>query len=151
MAKFANTTKVSVVKSKAEIERILQRYGAKQFISGWDQQFAYVGFVINNRAIKIPIELPLKEAYCETSTGMLRSPETAMKHWEQACRQKWRALVLVVKAKLEAVESGIATIENEFLAYTCLPSGETVSQWLQPQMDKVLSEKEMPKLLTEGL
>lgn len=148
MTEYAKATTVSVAKSKAEIERILQRYGAKQFISGWDQQYAYVGFVINNRAIKIPIELPLKETYCETPTGMLRSPETAIKHWEQACRQKWRALVLVVKAKLEAVESGIATVENEFLAYTCLPSGETVGQWLQPQIDKVISEKEMPKLLT---
>lgn len=148
MATYAKNTIVSVAKSKAEIEEILQRYGAKQFISGWDQQYAYVGFVINNRAIKIPIELPLKEAYCETPTGYLRSPETAMKHWEQACRQKWRALVLVVKAKLEAVESGIATVENEFLAYTCLPSGETVAQWLQPQMDKVINDKKMPKLLT---
>ena len=149
MAKYAKETTVSVAKSKQEIEKILQRYDAQQFISGWDKERAYVGFVLNNRAIKIALELPPKENFCETPTGLLRSPETATKHWEQACRQRWRALALVIKAKLEAVDSGIATIENEFLAYTCLPSGETVSQWLQPQMTKVISDEEMPKLLTK--
>ena len=67
--------------------------------------------------------------------------------WEQACRQRWRALVLMVKGKLEGIECGIATIENEFLAYACLPNGQTVGQWIQPQMKKVL-KGDMPKLLT---
>ena len=35
---------------------------------------------------------------------------------DQACRQRWRALLLVIKAKLEAVTAGISTVETEFLA-----------------------------------
>lgn len=38
------------------------------------------------------------------------------KEWEQACRQAWRALALVIKAKLEAVDAGIVTFEEEFMA-----------------------------------
>jgi hypothetical protein len=71
--------------------------------------------------------------------------------WEQACRQRWRALNLVVKAKLEAVESGIATFEDEFLAYTMLPGGATVGQWLTPQLDEVYRRGDLSSVLPLGL
>ena len=45
-----------------------------------------------------------------------RTPDAALKEWEQAVRQRWRALALVIKAKLESVESGIETTEQAFLA-----------------------------------
>lgn len=32
---YANTTNVSSERTKAEIETLLQKYGANQFISGW--------------------------------------------------------------------------------------------------------------------
>lgn len=147
MGKYAKNTQVSVEKSKGELERILQRYGAQQFMSGWDQELAYVAFAINNRAYKMSLPLPSKDDFKMTpSKKWERSKEKMMEAWEQACRQRWRALLLMVKGKLEGIECGAATLENEFLAYACLPNGETVSQWLQPQMDKVM-EGNMPKLL----
>ena len=51
---------------------------------------------------------------------------------EEACRQRCRALLLIIRAKLEAVESGITTLEIEFLANILLPDGGTVGQWLSP-------------------
>jgi hypothetical protein len=39
-----------------------------------------------------------------------------------------------VKAKLEAVESGITSFEDEFLAHVMLPNGGTVSDLLRPQL-----------------
>lgn len=146
--RYAENTNVSVEKSKCELERILRRYGAQQFLAGWDQEQAYVGFAINNRAYKINLPLPPKSDFKMTPSGKWeRTKEKMMEAWEQACRQRWRALLLMVKGKLEGIECGAAKIENEFLAYTCLPNGETVGQWLQPQMDKVM-EGNMPKLLT---
>ena len=70
---------------------------------------------------------------------------------EQAQRQRWRALLLVIKAKLEAIEAGIATFEDEFLAYTMLPSGETVGEWVSPQLDKVYEKGVMPATLRLAL
>jgi hypothetical protein len=55
-----------------------------------------------------------------------RTADAAEKAWEQVTRQRWRALALVIKAKLEAVTSGISTFEAEFLANTMLPDGRTV-------------------------
>lgn len=53
---------------------------------------------------------------------------------EQADRQRWRALLLVIKAKLEAVESGIAIFEQEFLAFVVLADGRTVGDCVVPRL-----------------
>ncbi|WP_198651245.1 hypothetical protein [Salinicola sp. CPA57] len=69
--------------------------------------------------------------------------------WEQACRQRWRALALVIKAKLEAVESGITMFEEEFLAHIVLPNGGTVGGWMLPQIKKSYDSGSMPPLLAK--
>lgn len=73
--------------------------------------------------------------------------DKARAKWEQACRASWRALLLVVKAKLEAVEAGIVTFEDEFLAYTMKPDGETIGEWAKRELPAVLEGKAMPPLL----
>ncbi|MFN7930906.1 MAG: hypothetical protein U0Y68_23875 [Blastocatellia bacterium] len=67
---------------------------------------------------------------------MKRTSTQAYEAWEQATRQKWRALALVIKAKLEAVESGITTIEQEFLPFIVAADGRTVGEHLIPQLDQ---------------
>lgn len=62
-----------------------------------------------------------------------RTAAAATKEYEQAGRQRWRALALVIKAKLEAVGTGIVTFEEEFLAHIVLPSGRTVTQDVTPR------------------
>ena len=152
---YAAQTSVSVEKSKSEIERTLQRYGAKQFIYGWDQAEAVVGFVVGSdeemRQIRFKVKVAAYQDFLRTPTGQQRSRAAAEKAWEQAQRQRWRALLLVIKAKLEAVEAGIATFEDEFLAYTMLPSGETVGEWVQPQLAEVYREGVMPGTLRLAL
>jgi hypothetical protein len=85
-----------------------------------------------------------------TDAGRLRSADSQSSAWEQAGRQKWRALVLVIKAKLEAVEAGIVTFEEEFLAHIMLPDGRTVGEWTRPQLEAVYSDGSMPALLPGG-
>jgi hypothetical protein len=69
---------------------------------------------------------------------------------EQEERQKYRALLLVIKAKLESVESEIETFEQAFLAHLALPgsSTQTVGEWLTPQIEKAYREGSMPMLLS---
>ena len=66
----------------------------------------------------------------------------------KAERQAWRALVL--KAKLEAVEAGITTIEQEFLADMVIPGDVTVGETLLPRLDDALNTGRMPDLLPGG-
>ena len=149
MGRFAENTSVSVERSKAEIERTLQRYGADQFIHGWDQTRAIIGFTMEGKQVKFILPMPRRDddAFWYTETGRARKEAAAYASWEQACRQRWRALAIVIKAKLEAVESGITIFEEEFLAHLVLPNGQTAGENMIPQIAKAYETGEMPKLL----
>lgn len=146
---YAEKTSVSTDKSRAEIERTLQKYGADQFMYGWDQDKAIVGFRMAGRQIRFLLPMPDKtqRRFTHTPTGKARKESAIYIEWEQACRQKWRALSLVIKAKLEAVEAEIAIFEDEFMANIVLPNGGTVSQFMLPQIKKAYDSGQMPKLL----
>lgn len=148
---YAQNSSVSTEKSRAEIERTLQRYGADQFMYGWDQDRAIVGFRMVGRQIKFVLPMPDKteRRFTHTPTGKVRKGTAAYNEWEQACRQKWRALSLVIKAKLEAVEAGIAILEDEFMANIVLPNGSTVSQFMLPQITDAYETGSMPKMLPD--
>lgn len=149
---YARDTEVSAERSKAEIERILTRYGAEKFMYSWDSGKATIAFVAKGRTIKITLTLPdrMSPEFAETPMKHLsRTPTGRQAAYEQAVRQRWRALALVLKAKLEAVSAGIASFEDEFLAYTMLPDGQTVAAWIQPQLKEVASGR-MPLMLTGG-
>lgn len=148
MTRYAAQTSVSSTKSRDEIERILVRYGADQFIYGWQDEKAIVGFRMNKRQVKFMLPLPDRKEFRYTpTTERYRSDEAVERAFEQAVRQRWRALALVIKAKLEAVETGITEFDDEFLAHIVLPDGQTVSQFIRPQIDHAYAHGEMPKLL----
>ena len=152
MARYAQNTSVSSENSRAEIERTLRKYGASGFGYAWDDAstppYASIMFMFAGRQIRFFLTMPPKDKFRRTEKRrQLRSLEEAEKAWEQACRQAWRALALVIKAKLEAVEAGITCFEDEFLAHIVLPDNRTVSQFLRPQLAAVYETGKMPKQL----
>ena len=52
----------------------------------------------------------------------------------------------MIKAKLEAVETGITTFEEEFFAHFVLPGGKTVFQEAMPMLEQVYQGKDVPLL-----
>src|ERR1700720_2251451 len=107
MARFAASTRVSVDQTRTEIERTLSRYGATAFGYMTKAGQAIIGFEANERRMKITVPLPTGDSEKEKQEG----------------RQRWRALLLVIKAKLESVESGIETLEEAFYANIVMPDG----------------------------
>lgn len=150
MARYAENTSVSVANSKAEIERTLERYGAEQFMSGWSAAEALIAFTLDGRQIRFILQMPDKEEkrFTHHSKGC-RTPESALKEWEQACRQRWRALALVIKAKLEATKSGISAFEDEFMANIVMPDGRTVSDHVRPRIAHAYDTGSMAPLLPD--
>jgi hypothetical protein len=148
---YAAKTDVSTSRSKAEIEAIVERYGAAQFFSGWsDDGRAAVGFTMEGRQVRFLLNLPDKtETRFTRHARGLRTPEAALKEWEQACRQKWRALLLVIKAKLEAVEAGISVFEAEFLANIILPNGRLVGDEIRPMIANAYESGTMQPMLPD--
>ena len=150
MTRYAEQTTVSAEKSRNEIEATLRKYGADQFLYGWKEDGAVVQFRANGRFVRFVLDMPSQddEEFAYTPAKRYeRSDEDKTKAWEQATRQRWRALALVIKAKLEAVETGITEFESEFLAHIVLPSGETVAEWIVPQVAAAYDLGTMPKML----
>lgn len=128
---YAKNTKVSVDQTKSEIERILARYGAASFAYFSEPERALVVFEAHERRLRFDLPLPKGEGDREAKTR----------------RQKWRALLLCIKAKLESVESKIETFEEAFLAHVVLPDGMTVGHHTLPKIAAVYKSGEVQSLL----
>ncbi len=148
---YAAGTTVPVEKSRAEIERLLSRHGAAQLgiVTDAERGAALVLFTISSRQVRLRVPLPLlDDVRAEYRAGLFRGD--AMERWEQLSRERWRAVLLLVRAKLELVELGISTIEREFLADIALPNGQTVGDHLGPQLEEAYRSGRMPPLLPGG-
>ena len=140
MSTYAKNTRVPVDRSRAEVERVLTRYGATGFGYHWERrevpvnptpthgpktelrEYASVVFQVKDRRIRLDVPMPT-----EREAG---SPAKR----DGAVRQRWRAVLLVIKAKLEAVSSGISTLEAEFLANVVTDDGTTIGDAIIPRL-----------------
>lgn len=154
MTRFAEKTSVSPDKSKAEIEAMLRRYGATEFGSAWSADGrALIQFSASGRLLRFELTLPKADEERFTlrpnSSWRLRPVALAREAHEQEVRRLWRALALVVKAKLEAVQSGITTFESEFLAHIVMPDGKTVGDHVRPAIADAYATGRVRALLPE--
>lgn len=150
MSRFAAQTEVSVEKSRAEIERLITRYGATHTAFMNAPGRALIMFEAQERRIvfELPLPDPGEQQFARTPAGRrVLGPDRRFAAWEQACRQRWRALALVIKAKLEAVESGITTFEDEFLAHIVMPDGMSVGAHIKPSIQAWYASGQMQPLL----
>ena len=109
MTRYASDTSVPADRSRLEIEATLRRYGATEFASGWSERKAVIGFRISDLQIRFELQMPDPADPEFTHTpgrGQKRTQAAAQAAWEQATRQRWRALALVVKAKLPSLMAG---------------------------------------------
>ena len=142
MPRYAKNTKVPVERSRIEIEKILKRYGIDNFFFGTSPRGDGIGFSYNGRTVKFGIPLPKRDDFKPTNTGE--------QDFKRAIRQRYRVLVIALKAKLEMVDIGLTTFEEEFLAQTCLADGNTIAEFMElPENLKLLEKTGMPKMLIE--
>lgn len=136
MTRYAEGTEVSVEKSRVEIERILHRFGATRFLYATGEQGAVIAFQHKERQIRFVLPLPDRadKKFWYNSRFQKRSDQLAFTSWEQACRERWRALVLCIKSKLAGVENKIETFEDAFMPYIVLPDGKTVAEHVRPAL-----------------
>jgi hypothetical protein len=131
MTMYAKRTSVPVDQTRLEIEKTLTRYGASSFGSYTEPDRAVIMFEAKDRRLRFDLPLPKGEG---ASEAKLR-------------RSKWRALLLCIKAKLEAVESHIETFEEAFLAHVIMPDGQTVAQHAAPRIAQAYKGGEVGPLL----
>ena len=127
--RFAEGTKVPVAQTKQEIDRLLEKHAAHTRIQGTDdlRGVNLVAFTMGGRQVRYEL------------------PHNPGDPGEQ--RRVWRALLLIIKAKLELIAGGDSTVDVEFLPNIVLPNGNTVGQLIGTQLDEMYASGTMPPLL----
>lgn len=128
---YAAYTKVPLDRTLGEIIALLKKAGANRIAQVEDHDQIAVQCFVQDRLLRFAVTVP---------------------EGQQAARQRGRALLLVIKAKLESVESQVETFDEAFLANIVTPGGATVADWLIPQIEQGYLDGKMPKqlLLTDS-
>lgn len=137
--RYAEGTTVASERSRLELEKLLRRFGASRFGYAWDHNTEQVVFTVAGRSVRmnLPMPDPGSAEFTRTPGGKARAVGAAAVAYDAEVRRRWRSLLLVVKAKLTAVQDGISTIEREFLADVVIGNGQTFGEWIAPQLDQV--------------
>lgn len=123
---YAARTDVPLDQSIAQIVKLLRKAGADRIAQAEEPGRIAVQCFLNDRLLRFAIGLP---------------------DGPQARRQRGRALLLVIKAKIESIESGVETFDEAFLANIVTPDGRTIAQWAVPQIERAYAEGKMPTQL----
>lgn len=156
--RFAESTEVPADKTRGEIERMLARYGAMRFAYMTEPGAAIVMFEARERTIRFRIPMPDRGEFAEVSSWRgnqysgrwetrARTPAQQEAAYDQALRVKWRQLKLYIQAQLEAIENGVVSFDDAFLAESVLPDKRTVGEWLKPQIDQLFMQGRIPPML----
>lgn len=130
MARYAENTKVSVDSSRGEITSILAKNGVQNM--GWSSTPTkdQLIFQLQGGTYRLTMVRPSAASMEQRDRHLYVYPHNV--DWEskvdQEWRRVWRANVLLLKAKLEFIDSGDTTIERELLPYRVLDSGQTVEE-----------------------
>jgi hypothetical protein len=136
MTRYAEGTTVSSERSQIQIQQLLKSHGATDVGSaerGSDQ--AIIIFLFNKRQYRISIQYPALQTFSRSgrTTRTLAQMRSAR---DQEIRRLWRVLLLVIKAKIEIVESGIISFEEEFMPFILTADGQTLGEWIKPQLER---------------
>jgi len=118
--RYAAGTSVPVDRTRAEIERILERFKADSFGYFTEPRRVMIAFRCNGRNVRFDLPIPDK------------ATAKNQDHWAAVVREKWRALALCIKSKLVSVEAGVETFEEAFMAHVVMPDGRTVGEHALP-------------------
>jgi hypothetical protein len=113
---YGARTRVEVHRSRYELEDVLHRYGADEVLFVEADANASIQFEMHGRYVQLALPLPDPQdvRFTHTPSGRPRAATAQERAYEQALREHWRSLIVAVRGKLQSVESGISTFEQEF-------------------------------------
>lgn len=126
---------VSCSASQAEIQVMLTDHGAYGFRCASEQGRAAVAFSSDDRRFRLVLALPGSDALLPGRASDAPIPDgtpQGSRNGQEVARRRWRQLSSLIRAKLEAVDSGIVTFDEEFFAYMVMPGGGTVFEASSP-------------------
>jgi hypothetical protein len=129
------STTVPVEKSQGEIRKLLAAHGAQEFAFGeatdeTGTPWAAVSFTQRGLSVRLRVALKLDPREIERKLQRARTKtreEFTAEATEQEAKRIWRVLAWNLKARMVAVDEGLETWEEAFLAHIVNPAtGRTV-------------------------
>lgn len=147
--RYAEDTTVSVERSQEEARRLLRRYGAEAVRTTEAEGRTALEFQMHGWVIRFLVQAPDSgdDSVTYTRSGVWRPEEQRKPAIQREYQRRWRSLILRLKAKLEAVASDDVTVEEEFLGNIVTHAGQTVAEWLLPQLEEVKRSGRVPELM----
>ena len=145
--RFAEKTTCTVDQTLADIKRLLKANGAESFAQGETGTVFALMFELHGRRYRMIVPMPTE---ADVKGGRFLDSRGCRINRDQVERSRLRALLLVLKAKIEAAAIGLSTLEDELLPSLVLPDDMTFAQWSRPQVERAYCLGEMPPLLALG-
>ena len=129
---YAEKTTIAFDRSIRDIVSMLRNFGADSFGQIEDRGSFAIQFFSNERLIRFRVKFPeLDQMPSHDGNRRELSDKQRLDRVDQAKRQRGRALMLVIKAKLESIRSEVETFEQAFLANVVMADGQTVFDRIQ--------------------
>lgn len=122
--RYAQGTTVEVHKSRGEISGILTTHGVDR--QGWmtGPDGDELMFELSGHKFRFTIPKPTMAEVAKLYPNAYDRQAKLDGEW----RRRWRANVLLLKAKLEFIDSGDTTLERELLPYLVTAGGKTLGE-----------------------
>ena len=151
MTQFAEGTEVPIHKSRSEIDRLLQDWGASgvQWADDWDLGRVFLRFMWMEKKTghrfhaRLVVQLETNEQLDKKARGKrywLPAPAGKLAKMTAARgRREHRVLLLWLKAAFNAIELKIISAEELFLPFMEGADGRTVAEMALPGIERLLS------------
>lgn len=136
MAKYAEGTKVSVESSRGEIMGLLAKHGVQRMAQGIEPAGDTIQFELNGQQYMLRITRPTIADIRRMYPNTYDQTKKLAAEWQR----RWRATVLLLKAKLEFADGETSTVERELLPYMLLPDGRTT-------LEEAVTQQGLPQLV----
>lgn len=137
MARYAEGTTTSVESSRGEITGILGKHGVVAQMLGTTAEADHIQFELKGRVFRLEIKRPTVNDIWRLFPNHRDTDAKMAAEW----RRRWRATVLLLKAKLEFADGELSTVERELMPYMLLQDGTTLGAAIEGNKVPLLAAK----------
>ena len=136
--RYAHGTVTPADRSIAEIQKLVKQHGARSWrYEECDEDsttVARIGFVLGGWPLRFTVRQPTVTQFLLTPTGLVRTPASMASLRDGEERRRWREVLLLIKAKLVAIDAGVVEARSEWLPHLVLDNDETLGEYVIPRL-----------------
>lgn len=134
MSRYAEGTTVTVERSRGEITGILASHGVQRMMWGTEPAGDVLQFELGGHSYRFRIVRPTEADAYRLWPNHRDTDAKMAAEW----RRRWRANVLLLKAKLEFADGETSTVERELMPFLLTAGGQTLGDLIATEAGAAL-------------